>query len=82
MVRITYKVNGREVPASGVGRALESAMRDSMKRIMDDKARQAQAVRCPDHPGRSPRMVRTSTGYNFDNICCEKMRQRLDQALK
>ena len=82
MIKLTWKVNGRTVPANRIGDEFARAVRARA----GDAAKDAIArVRCPVH-GTPPRNVRISGSggafrFEYDS-CCERLQQVLNSQFR
>ena len=78
MIKLTWKFNGRTVPANRIADELSKAVRAKA----GDAAKDAIArVRCPVH-GTPPRNIRTSGSggafrFTYDS-CCERLQQAVN----
>ena len=78
MVKLTWKFNGRTVPANRVADELTKAVRAKAGDAAKDTIAR---VRCPVH-GTSPRNIRRSVSggafrFEYDS-CCERLQQAVN----
>lgn len=82
MFKLTWKVNGRTVPANGIANALSTAIKAEADRKIEATVRQ---VRCPVH-GSAPHSIRfvRLTGDKVSvryQTCCDVLTQAVERLL-
>ncbi len=82
MIDITFEINGRKVPPSNMGNALDSAMLQSVKNSI---SKAVGSTRCPEH-GQKPKIK--AKGRSLDSLkfevsgCCDNLIGEVKKKLK